>query len=75
MASSLDDAIREADVILLLVNHTQFRELDPTQIATKTPTRVLIDTVNGWNAADWRAAGFVVYRLGVNKPSLETQKS
>ncbi len=67
MASSLEDAIKDADLIVLLVKHTEFIKLDPHEIAEKTKTRVLFDTVSGWNINDWEIAGFKVIRLGVGK--------
>jgi len=67
MASSFEDAITEADAILLLVKHTQFVKLDPRQLALATRARLAVDTVNGWNAAEWQEAGFQLAKLGVNK--------
>ncbi|HSL42328.1 MAG TPA: nucleotide sugar dehydrogenase [Anaerolineales bacterium] len=67
MAAGLDAAIEDADAILLLVRHTEFVNLDPDAIASKTNTRTLIDCVNGWNSDRWQKAGFTVHRLGVNK--------
>jgi hypothetical protein len=32
-----------------------------------TSTRVVVDTVNAWNAEAWKEADFQVFRLGVNK--------
>lgn len=62
---SLDDAVMEADAVILLVNHKDFQTLEPSMLASMTPARVLIDTVNGWAGKDWPAAGFHLYRLGV----------
>ena len=70
MAATLEEAIEQADAILLLVNHTQFREFDPAVVAQKTPARVVIDCVNGWNAAKWERSGFRIHRLGDNKSTL-----
>jgi UDP-N-acetyl-D-mannosaminuronate dehydrogenase len=67
MAATLEEAVRDADGILLLVRHTQFREMDPSKIAALTSTRVVVDTVNAWNAEAWKEVGFQVFRLGVNK--------
>lgn len=67
MASSLEDAIKDADLIVLLVKHAEFIKFDPHEIAEKTKTRVLLDTVSGWNINDWEIAGFKVIRLGVGK--------
>jgi UDP-N-acetyl-D-mannosaminuronic acid dehydrogenase len=67
MSSSLDDAIHDADALLLLVNHTEFMNFNPGEIAGKTKTRILIDTVNGWKGEAWKNAGFTLFRLGDNK--------
>jgi UDP-N-acetyl-D-mannosaminuronic acid dehydrogenase len=67
MASSLNDALKDSDAILLLVRHTEFINLKPADIASKTKARAIIDTVNGWNVKEWQSAGFTVSRLGVRK--------
>ena len=67
MAADLQDAIQDADAILLLVKHSEFAKLDPQQVASQTSARIAIDTVNAWNPDDWQAAGFQLVRLGVNK--------
>lgn len=63
--ASLDEALHEAEVIVLLVAHTQFIELDAEEVARQTRCRVLVDTVNGWRNPNWESAGFSIYRLGV----------
>ena len=68
IAPTLDDAIREADAILLLVRHTEFIELTAETVAQKTKARTAIDTVNGWDAAQWKNAGFHLVKLGSGKP-------
>jgi UDP-N-acetyl-D-mannosaminuronic acid dehydrogenase len=65
---SLQQAVREADALLLLVSHTQFRQISPQALKNLTPARTLIDTVNAWNAESFGAAGFSLSRLGVGKP-------
>ncbi len=67
LAPSLEAALAGAEAVLLFVNHTQFRSLDPVKVAALTEARLAIDTVNGWNAAQWQEAGFQVIRLGVRK--------
>lgn len=64
-AASLEEALHEAEVIVLLVAHTQFIELDAEEVARQTRCRVLVDTVNGWRNPNWESAGFSIYRLGV----------
>ncbi len=62
---SLEEALQEAECLVLLVRHTQFVTLCPKDIAARTSARLAVDTVNAWKEADWRAAGFRLYRLGV----------
>jgi UDP-N-acetyl-D-mannosaminuronic acid dehydrogenase len=63
--SSLAAAIEGADLIALLVRHTPLVGLSPYQVAELTPARLVVDTVNGLPQADWQAAGFRLFRLGV----------
>lgn len=67
MSLNFEDAIQDADALLLLVNHTEFAKLNPTQVTQKTKSRIVIDTVNGWNGKAWKDAGFTLFRLGDNK--------
>jgi UDP-N-acetyl-D-mannosaminuronic acid dehydrogenase len=68
MAPSLDQALGDAEALILLVGHTEFRNLNPAEIMRKTRARILIDTVNGWQGGLWRNAGFDVHVLGVGTP-------
>jgi len=67
MAASLEAAVKDADVIVLLVKHTEFTTLSPEKLAQTTNARIVVDTVSGWEANQWQAAGFNVVRLGVGK--------
>ncbi len=67
MSPTLEDAIKDADALLLLVGHTEFRRFNPMQIAGKTKARILVDTVNGWDVEAWKNAGFDIHVLGVGK--------
>jgi UDP-N-acetyl-D-mannosaminuronic acid dehydrogenase len=64
LAASLEDALRGADAIVLMVGHDAFAELDPAAIAPLLRRRVLIDTRAFLTAERWAAAGFDVYTLG-----------
>jgi UDP-N-acetyl-D-mannosaminuronic acid dehydrogenase len=67
MAASLEDALKEAEAILLLVKHTEFINFNPAEIASQTKASILIDCVNGWNGNQWENVGFRIFRLGVSK--------
>lgn len=67
MSPTLEDAIMDADALLLLVKHTEFAKLVPAEIARKTNARIAVDVVNGFDASLWRDAGFQITKLGVGK--------
>ena len=64
MAANLEAALSEAEIIVLLVAHGEFVALKPRDVLSLTSARAVVDAVNGWNAAEWREAGFRVVRLG-----------
>jgi UDP-N-acetyl-D-mannosaminuronic acid dehydrogenase len=66
-ATSVEETIRDADVLLLLVGHRELRELDPVRTKGLTRARWAIDTVGGWNEQSWTEAGFKLIRLGIGK--------
>ncbi len=65
MVSRLEDALEDAQVVVLLVAHTPLRELESQTVAASTKSRVVVDVVNGWSDDAWEAQGFKVHRLGV----------
>jgi UDP-N-acetyl-D-mannosaminuronic acid dehydrogenase len=67
MAPSLEAALSGADAIVLLVPHTEFVRLSPADIASKTQARIVVDTVNGWDTANWRDSELQITRLGVGR--------
>jgi UDP-N-acetyl-D-mannosaminuronic acid dehydrogenase len=67
VVSSLAAALNDADAVILLVDHTELRALTPEKLVGLTPARILVDTVHGWGGKDWKAAGFKIHTLGVNK--------
>jgi UDP-N-acetyl-D-mannosaminuronic acid dehydrogenase len=66
-AVTIEDTIRDADVLLLLVGHRVLKELDPLLIKKITSARWAIDTVGGWDKQTWTEAGFLFIRLGDGK--------
>jgi UDP-N-acetyl-D-mannosaminuronic acid dehydrogenase len=62
----LHDAL-DAELIVLLVGHKEFRDLSPKALSEMTRARILVDTINLWSGESWRAAGFTVHLLGVGK--------
>jgi UDP-N-acetyl-D-mannosaminuronate dehydrogenase len=63
----VEDAIRDADVLMLLVGHRELLELNPAELRQLTPARWAIDTVGGWEKPAWINADFKIVRLGDGK--------
>ena len=61
---TLEDALKDTDAVVLMVNHTEFRTLTPEKLAVLTSARILVDMVNGWTGRGWEAAGFKLFKLG-----------
>jgi len=65
MAHSLEEAVLDAEIIVLLVNHSDFRNLTPDKLKAISPARIILDTVGAWKPGPWKTAGFEMHRLGV----------
>ena len=65
--SSLKEAVEDAELLVLLVGHDQFKNLASAQLAAMTPARIVLDTVNAWPVEKWSENGFKIYRLGNGK--------
>ena len=64
-ANSLEDVVRDADAVALLVEHRQFLELDPKSLAGQMPGREAFDTRGVWQSSIWEQEGFHLHTLGV----------
>jgi len=64
---TLQKAVAQAEIVLLLVRHSQLVKIDPAKFVRITSARVVFDMVNGWDRNSWQAAGFTYYRLGDGK--------
>lgn len=65
LVPTLEQALVDAELILLLVRHKPFLELDPFRVAGLTRARLVVDAVNAWDVSTWGSAGFALSRLGV----------
>ncbi len=63
---NLEEVFDEADAVVLLVAHGEFKLLDAVTVAASMPGRVAVDTVNNWDVDAWESAGFKLTRLGVS---------
>ncbi len=63
-ATSTDDACAGADLVLLLTEWQEFRDLDPAQLGPSVRVRRVLDARNALDPALWRAAGWTYRGLG-----------
>lgn len=62
--ASVDDAVRDADALVLLTEWTTYRELDPVVVGSAVGTRAIVDGRNCLDPVQWRAAGWLYRALG-----------
>ena len=60
----LDEALRDSDCIVLIAEHTKFKEIEPRNIIEKMRNKNIVDTRNMLDHKKWKEAGFRVKVLG-----------
>ncbi len=61
--SPLEEALSGADAVVVATDHDEYRELNPTEVATHLDGEIIIDAKGLLDAAAWEAAGLTVIRL------------
>ncbi|MDX2377469.1 UDP-glucose/GDP-mannose dehydrogenase family protein [Microbacterium sp. LRZ72] len=61
---TLDDALRDADAVVMVTEWDEYRYLDPAEVAGLVANRQVIDGRNSYDPAAWRAAGWTYRGLG-----------
>jgi UDP-N-acetyl-D-mannosaminuronic acid dehydrogenase len=61
---SLEEAVMQSDCLVLITDHSCFKELDPLKLAQHMKNKNLIDTRNFLDHNKWKQAGFKVKVLG-----------
>lgn len=64
---SLANVLKNAEALVVLVAHSQFKQLKPDDVKNLSRARVVIDCVNILNRQEWLNAGFTFFRLGDGK--------
>jgi UDP-N-acetyl-D-mannosaminuronic acid dehydrogenase len=62
--SGFEQAVKDADCLLLTVNHSEFKYIDPEQLAKIVRNKIIIDTRNCLDRQKWEASGFQYILLG-----------
>ena len=63
-ADSAEEAVRDADVVLLITEWPEFTGLDPAALGELVAHRTVIDGRNALDPVSWRAAGWAYRGLG-----------
>lgn len=59
---SLQEAVQDADLLLFLTDHNEFKTLNPASLTTTA--KIAFDTKNCLSRDDWQQAGFEFHLLG-----------
>lgn len=59
---SLEEATKDADIIVVLTDHNEFKSLQPEAISAKS--KIVFDTKNCLSRENWEQAGFEFHLLG-----------
>lgn len=68
---SLDEAIQNVDLVVILTDHQIFKDYLPEQLGANMANKIIFDTKNVMNRTAYETAGFSVYRLGDGKRNPE----
>jgi UDPglucose 6-dehydrogenase len=63
-AASLEEAVEQADLVMLLTEWSIFQAMDPDTIGARVAQRNLVDGRNVLDPKQWRAAGWAYRALG-----------
>ena len=63
-AESINDVVKDADLILHLTEWKEYRQIDPTAIAALVKRKIIIDGRNMLDRTMWRNAGWKFLALG-----------
>ncbi|ELZ80470.1 nucleotide sugar dehydrogenase (plasmid) [Haloferax larsenii] len=60
---SLEDALRDADAMVVTADHDEYRHLDPDSVSSLMAGRVVVDSKSVLDPSEWAAAGFTYLGL------------
>ncbi len=61
---SFEDTLRGSDCLVLMTDHSCFRQIEPRTVSSLLRNRNLVDTRNLLNHKEWREAGFRIKVIG-----------
>ena len=63
----LKEAVKDSDCLVLITDHSNFKNIDPKEIGKLMRNKNLLDTRNVLDHSQWEKAGFKIKVLGNNK--------
>jgi UDPglucose 6-dehydrogenase len=63
-AATVQECVKDADLILHLTEWREYRDLDPKALASLVKAKIVIDGRNALDRDKWRAAGWKFHALG-----------
>ena len=63
--SSLEDAVKDVDVVLFQVGHTEFKNLTPGLLRHMSSATIIVDAVRVTNTEEWSESDYQIFHLGV----------
>jgi UDPglucose 6-dehydrogenase len=63
-AASVEECVKDSDLILHLTEWREYREIDPKTLASLVKKKIVIDGRNALDRDKWRAAGWQFHALG-----------
>lgn len=73
LAHTVEDAVHDADVVVLITDHKVFSEIQPATLARHVRRKCIIDTRNVLNRDAWIEAGFETRTLGVPQKTIDLE--
>ncbi|HEX5563361.1 MAG TPA: UDP binding domain-containing protein, partial [Sporosarcina sp.] len=64
---SVEEALEDAEILLIVTDHNEFKNLDPNVVAQQMKSKIVYDTKNILDRSIWKAAGFNHHLLGDSK--------
>lgn len=71
---TLKEAVQGADAVIILTDHKEFKEIEPTELTSLMKRKIVLDTRNVINSELWMNAGFLYHSLGQSSTKPMTVK-
>jgi UDP-N-acetyl-D-mannosaminuronic acid dehydrogenase len=63
----LEEASKDSDCLVLITDHTVFKQIDPDKMSKLMRSKNIVDTRNVLDLEKWKKAGFKIKTVGSSK--------